>query len=102
MVEIGYWRKAYDQEDAIYSIVVGKFNEQNNLLITKEEVENILTKANSILKTHEFDPYTGEDLSEGCTWQSKRKWEDTIRFFTEAKQILEEDPKAEIYYHRWD
>lgn len=102
MVEIGYWRKAYDQEDVIYNIVKGKHNEEGNLPITKEEVDLIITEANTILRTHKFDKETGEDLTtDYTTWQSKRKWQDTIRFFNEAKAILEEDPEAEIYYHRW-
>jgi hypothetical protein len=109
MVEIGYWRKAYDQEDLIYQVVKGKFNDQGNLFITKEEVDKILELAIHILTTHRFNPEDGDDMTRGdpvfgsdsYTWQSKRKWADTIRFFTEAKQILEEDPEAEIYYHRW-
>lgn len=102
MVEIGYWRKAYDQEDLIFEVTGGNFNDTGNLPITKEEIDMILAKAKVILETHDFDLEIGEDLTTGsATWQCKHKWEETIKFFTEAKAILEEDPKAEIYYHRW-
>ena len=54
MVEIGYWRKAYDQEDVIYSIVNGKHNEEGNLPITKEEINLILAEAKISLKLFSF------------------------------------------------
>lgn len=28
-------------------------------------------------------------------------WQDTVEAFTKAKQILENDPDAEIYYLEW-
>lgn len=108
MIEIGYWRKAYDQEDVIYKLTHGREDSQGNLPITLNEVIDILETAEYILNNHNFDEDSGEDLthydvwsSSRATWQSMRKWSDTVKFFTEAKQILKEDPEAKIYYHRW-
>lgn len=111
MVQIGYWRKAYDQNYFINSVVKAPLDEAENLHISKDEVETILKGAKYILKNHVFDKESGEDItesnadsffiSESYTYQSKRKWKETIEFFTEAKKILEEDPDAEIYYHIW-
>lgn len=108
-VEIGYWRKAYDQQQLIYNIASKPENDEGNMLITREEVDQILAEAKRILETHKFDEEDGNDLtdddpafsSEEYTWLSKRKWEDTVKFFTEAKKIYEEDPDAEIFYHIW-
>lgn len=105
MVEIGYWRKAYDQDKLISDTMSSPFVECGNRLITREEVDEILKEAKHILKTHKFDD-EGYDISENydgweATWQSKRKWKDTVKFFTEAKKILKEDPEAEIYYCTW-
>lgn len=103
MVEIGYWRKAYDQDFVICKNTKLLEDEQGRILITREEVDKILSSAKLILNTHEFEEESGEDLTSSprSTWQSKRKWEDTIKFFTEAKQILKDDPDAEIYYYTW-
>ena len=105
MVEIGYWRKAYDQDDLIASIMTSPYEECGNRLITKEECQEILDEAKRILETHQFDPEDENDISEDYdgtyTWMSKTKWENTVKFFTEALKILEEDPDAEIYYCTW-
>ena len=105
MVEIGYWRKAYDQNDLIADVARSQaVDDSGHILITKEDVEEILEKAKEILDTHTFDD-EGYDITpdyEGWgTWDSKSKWENTIKFFEEAKKIYEEDPKAEIYYCIW-
>jgi len=109
MVEIGYWRKAYDQDNLI-SRYAEADNGCNNRLIKKEDIDSIIKEAKHILKTHKFDKEDGFDITESTeiedfisysTWQSKRKWKDTIRFFTDAKTILKEDPEAEIYYCTW-
>jgi len=101
MVEIGYWRKAYDQRKLIYDYM-GTENADGHYLITKENVDNILKEAKEILKTHRFDE-DGYDLTEDYdnTFNSKNKWKDTIKFFKEAKKIYKEDPNAEIYYLEW-
>ena len=107
MVEIGYWRKAYDQNELIMQNISAGHDYGNceNSLLKKEEVEKILKEAKNILATHKFDEEDGTDISDGYdgiyTWLSRKKWEDTIEFFTEAKKILEEDPEAEIYYCTW-
>lgn len=106
MVEIGYWRKAYDQEQVIYEYTSGVFDETGHMQITKEEVDDIIAAANEILKTHKFDEKEGYDITEDSdfyydTFNSDGKWRDTIIFFTEAKKILEEDPDAKIYYCHW-
>lgn len=108
-VEIGYWRKAYDQGQLIEFLSSNHFDDDYNMLLTKEDVSDILEEAKRILKEHTFDKEDGNDTtrddpkfdSEEYTWESKRKWEDTIKFFEEAKKIYEEDPEAQIIYHIW-
>lgn len=102
MVEIGYWRKAYDQDILISMTASGHYDDNDDLRILPEEVDAIIDKVTNILATHRFDE-DGYDLDndDNPTWQSKRKWEDTLEFFKEAKKILEEDSEAEIYYHIW-
>jgi hypothetical protein len=102
MVEIGYWRKAYDQDMLISQMASSHYDDNDDLRILPEEVDAIINKVTDILATHTFDE-EGYDLDndDNPTWQSKRKWEDTLEFFQEAKKILEEDPEAEIYYHIW-
>ena len=110
MVEIGYWRKAYDQNDLISTTVSAQEDETGHVRILKDEIDEIIEKATQILSTHEFDEEDGYDLTTSedyggfrtfSTFDSKRKWEDTINFFKEAKKILEEDSNAEIYYCIW-
>lgn len=99
MVEIGYWRKAYDQQELIKEVINHTII-NDHYLITKEEVDTIIERATEIINTHKFDE-DGYDLDDGDTFNSKSKWEDTIAFFKEAKKIYEEDPNAEIYYLEW-
>jgi len=109
LVEIGYWRKAYDQHKLICDIASGTNNDEGRLLITKDEVDMILQEAKRIFTTHRFDD-DGYDLtdddpafeSDWGTWMSNSKWAELIRVFTDAKQILDEDPDAEIYYCMWN
>lgn len=108
-IEIGYWRKAYDQGQLIESIVSHGKDEHGNILIMAEEIDKINKEARRILRTHKFNREDGNDetlddpnfRSRYYTWMSKRKWKDTIKFFREAKKIMKEDPEAEIYYHEW-
>ena len=105
--EIGYWRNAYDQRALILEYV----DNYDNGLISKEGVDEILEKAKEILETHTFDEEDGYDMTESedlwgslllCgTWNCKSKWEDTIEFFTKAKEILEQDENAKIHYLEW-
>ena len=106
--EIGYWRKGYDQDQLINFMVAAPQDEEGNVPITAEEVDDILEEARRILKEHKFDEdgydETDDDPkfeSETATWMSKSKWEDTIKFFEKAKEILQKDPDAKIYYHIW-
>jgi len=104
MTEIGYWRKAYDQQALICDTIKSYTPADDNcvdFIITPKEIDVILTKANKALKSIEFDEEGGKADSDSYTWNSKNKWEDTIKFFEEAKKILEEDPEAEIYYCQW-
>lgn len=108
-VEIGYWRKAYDQDKLICDVAAGKTDEEGNLPITANEVDEIIEEAQRILKKHKFDKEDGYDLtrddmrfeSDEETFMSKEKWKDTIKFFKKAKKILKEDPEAKIFYHVW-
>lgn len=105
MVEIGYWRKAYDQRDLFRDIISSYDLSDDNCVdfkVMPNEIEEILSVAKHVLETHKFNE-DGDDLdADNCyTFFCKQKWEDTIKFFTEAKKILEEDPDAEIYYCQW-
>lgn len=109
-IELGYWRKAHDQLEVILDNLESYIHRNNDdgccedYLVTKEEVEDILTKAKDILATHSFDE-DGYDITEDYdgfgTWCSKSKWEDTIDFFTKAKELYETDPDAEVYFCMW-
>lgn len=109
--EIGYWRKAFDQMDLMLKNYSGVeiIDDNEYLVISKEDVDTILEEAKEIYTTHKFDEegydITDEDEEE-CficrdTWMSKDKWKDTIEFFTKAKEILEEDKDAKIYFISW-
>ncbi len=109
-IELGYWRKANDQLEVILDNLKSYRHRNNDdgccedYLVTKEEVEDILAEAKNILATHSFDE-EGYDISEDYdgfgTWNSEAKWEDTIDFFTKAKELYETDPDAEVYFCMW-
>lgn len=63
--EIGYWRKAYDQMELIYDNVSGheEIDENDYLVISKEEVDTILEEAKKIYTTHKFDE-EGYDITD--------------------------------------
>lgn len=94
MREIGYWRKAYSVQEMLKeNIRTYNHTEKDNCVdfyITKEEVEEILKTAKAVLEENEF-----EDEYE------KEEWKDTVEFFEIAKQILEEDEYASIFYSQW-
>ena len=110
-IELGYWRKANDQLSLILDNLSSYCMSNNedvccrDFPVTKEEIETILEEAKEILATHSFDPEEGYDISEDYdgfdTWQSESKWQDTVEFFTAAKELLEEDPDAEVYFCFW-
>lgn len=108
-VELCYLRKGYDQQQLIYDIISGGEYEDYTVHLTKENVDKLLEEAQRILSTHTFDEEDESDLTEddpefesdSYTWRSKSKWQDLIKGLEEAKNILEEDPTADIYYHEW-
>ena len=104
MVEIGYWRKAYDQQ-ALFTEVISSFDSGHDncvhFKVEKNEIEEIIETAKAILAEVEFDEDGSDPTSEYYTAFSQDKWIDTVEYFTEALKILEEDPEAEIYYCQW-
>lgn len=89
--EIGYWRKAYAVSDYLRQVleIDNDFNLEDKE-ISYDKVLEILDYANETLEEKSFkDEYEMLD------------WQDTIKAFTKAKQILETDPDAEIYYMEW-
>ena len=89
--EIGYWRKAYAVSDYLRQAleIDNDFNLEDKA-ISYDKVLEILDYANETLEQKSFkDEYEMLD------------WQDTVKAFTKAKQILETDPDAEIYYMEW-
>ena len=89
--EIGYWRKAYAVSDYLRQVleIDNDFNLEDKE-ISYDKVLEILDYANETLEQKSFkDEYEMLD------------WQDTVKAFTKAKQILETDPDAEIYYMEW-
>ncbi len=89
--EIGYWRKAYTVSKYLRNVldVAGDFNLEDKE-ITYEQVIDILTYAQNVVSEKDFsDAYEESD------------WLDTVDFFTTAKDILENDPDAQISYMEW-
>ena len=89
--EIGYWRKAYAVSDYLRQVleIDNDFNLEDKE-ISYDKVLEILDYANETLEQKSF-----KDEYEMLNWQ------DTVKAFTKAKQILETDPDAEIYYMEW-
>ena len=89
--EIGYCRKAYAVSDYLRQVleIDNDFNLEDKA-ISYDKVLEILDYANETLEQKSFkDEYEMLD------------WQDTVKAFTKAKQILETDPDAEIYYMEW-
>lgn len=89
--EIGYWRKAYAVSDYLRDLLYinGEFNLEDEP-IDYYEVLEVIDHATALLQEDEFDnPY------------EKADWEDVKTAFTKAKEILENDPDAEIFYMEW-
>lgn len=89
--EIGYWRKAYAVSDYLRQVleIDNDFNLEDKK-ISYDKVLEILDYANETLEQKSFkDEYEMLD------------WQDTVKAFTKAKQILETDPDAKIYYMEW-
>lgn len=89
--EIGYWRKAYAVSDYLRNEldIDGTFNLEDKE-ISYEQVLDILTYAQNVISEKDFsDAYEESD------------WLDVVDAFTTAKEILENDPDAQIYYMEW-
>lgn len=89
--EIGYWRKAYAVSDYLRNEldIDGTFNLEDKE-ISYEQVVDILTYAQNVISEKDFeDEYEEAD------------WLDVVDAFTTAKEILENDPDAQIYYMEW-
>ena len=89
--EIGYWRKAYSVSCYLRETleITGDFNLEEKE-INYEQIVSILDYAKHILKTKSFE----NDYD-------KYDWETTSEVFTKAKEILEKDPNAQIFYMEW-
>ena len=89
--EIGYWRKAYDVSDYLRNVleVDDEFNLEDKE-ISYDKVLEILDYANDKIDSNDFE-YEYE----------LRDWQKVVTAFTKAKEILENDPDAEIYYLEW-
>ena len=89
--EIGYWRKAYAVSDYLRQVleIYDDFNLEDKE-ISYNKVLEIIDYATEMLERKSFkNEYEMSD------------WQDTVEAFTKAKQILENDPDAEIYYLEW-
>ncbi len=89
--EIGYWRKAYGISDYLRNVleIDDEFNLEDKE-ISYDKIVEILDYANEKIEQKDFQ-YEYE----------LRDWQDTVKAFTKAKEILENDPDAEIYYLEW-
>ena len=89
--EIGYWRKAYAVSDYLRQVleIYGDFNLEDKE-VSYNKILEIIDYANEIIERKSFnDEYEMDD------------WQDVVKAFTKAKQILENDSDAEIYYLEW-
>lgn len=89
--EIGYWRKAYAVSDYLRQVleIYDDFNLEDKE-ISYNKVLEIIDYANEMLERKSFrDEYERSD------------WQNAVKAFMKAKQILEKDPDAEIYYMEW-
>ena len=89
--EIGYWRKAYSVSEYLREILeIDDYFNLEDKEITYDTVLSIISHAKIVLKEKIFeDEYEEYD------------WEDVIKYFTKAKDILENDSDAHIYYMEW-
>ena len=89
--EIGYWRKAYDVSDYLRQVleIYDDFNLKDKE-IPYNKVNEIIGYANEQLERNKFE-----------NGYERADWQDVVTAFTKAKEILENDPNAEIYYMEW-
>ena len=90
--EIGYWRKAYSVSNYLRETleITDCFNLEDKE-VSYEQVCSIIEYAKVMLKEEygSFDDYEKED------------WSITIAAFTKAKEILDNDKEAKIFYMEW-
>ena len=89
--EIGYWRKAYDVSDYLRQVleIYDDFNLEDKEISYNKVVE-IIDYANEQLERNKIE-----------IGYERVDWQDVVTAFTKAKQILDNDPDAEIYYMEW-
>ena len=89
--EIGYWRKAYDVSDYLRQVleIYDDFNLEDKEISYNKVVE-IIDYANEQFERNKFE-----------SEYERTDWQDVVTAFTKAKEILENDPDAEIYYMEW-
>lgn len=100
MVELGYWRKAYDQSEVIIENAIENVGDCT-YRIDREGCKRIIDTAKNILSTHKFDEDGYDEDSFMGTFCSNYKWEDTIKFFEDALSLFDEDSEMELYYLEW-
>ena len=90
-IEIGYWRKAYAVSDYLRQIleIYDDFNLEDKE-VPYNKVLEIIDYANKKLERNKFD-----------SEYERADWQNTVEAFTKAKEILANDPDAEIYYMEW-
>ena len=89
--EIGYWRKAYSVSTFLRETldICDDFNLEDKE-IHYDKVLSIIDYAKDVLEERTFeDEYEEQD------------WKDTVKYFTKAKNILEQDKDAQIFYMEW-
>ena len=84
-------RKAYAVSDYLRQVleIYDDFNLEDKE-ISYNKVLEIIDYANEMIERKLFE-----------NEYEIRDWQDTVAAFTKAKQILENDPDAEIYYLEW-
>ena len=89
--EIGYWRKAYSVSSFLRETLdVDDYFNLKDKEVPYEKVLSILDYAEDYLESKAYeDEYDKED------------WEDVVKYFTKAKEILENDSDAQIFYMEW-
>lgn len=98
--ELGYWRKAYNVHNLMYKVLrgyqeirdaEGPWADVNcrEVRMMPDEIEEILKTAQKKARRIRKDAWERQD------------WLKTVQVMKEAKQLLQEDPEAKIYYYIW-
>lgn len=96
--ELGYWRKAYKVHNLIYWVLQDyqkiRDTEGPWADVNCREVRMMPNEIDEILKVAQKNA-KGAKKNEG----ELQDWVNTIEVMTKAKQLLQEDPEAKIYYY---